>query len=203
MPILVPAPAAAPVVPVASDLGADAFSRLPAFMRAADDGTVAGLMAVLGAPVQPLVELLTAPDIDPDRVPFGRLPLVAALAGVDVDGVPDGDLRSWIGDRDNYFRGNEQTVARRVGLTLTGSRTVVIEAPYLGDHWRVRVTTVTGETPDPSATQAAARAEVPAWLRLDYRHISGLTYAGLSGRYATYSALGATGMTYGQLQQEV
>lgn len=203
MPFIVAPPVApAPVVAV-STLGARAFDRLPHYVRAADDGTVAALLAAVGAPVQSLVELLIDPGAhgDPDRVPFARLGWLAAMAGVDVDGVPNAALRSWVGDPDNYYRGDEQTIARRVGLTLTGSKVVRIECPYLGDPEQIRITTITAETPDPDATEAAARREVPAWLVLTYRHLAGMTYSELSAAHTTYADLGATGYTYGQLQE--
>jgi len=206
MPIFTPAPPLPVPVAVASDLGTLAYDYLPYYMRRADevgDQTVADLMASMGASVAAVVALLTAPDaqVDPERAPFDRLPWLAAMAGVDIDGVPNADLRAWLADPDNYYRGNEQTIARRVGLTLTGSKSVTIECPYGGDPMAILVRTITGETPDEAATEAAVRREIPAWLVLTYEAVAGLTYAELSAEYATYADLEATGYTYAQLQE--
>jgi hypothetical protein len=65
----------------------------------------------------------------------------------------------------------------------------------------ILVRTITGETPDEAATEAAVRREIPAWLVLTYEAVAGLTYAELSAEYATYADLEATGYTYAQLQE--
>jgi len=206
MPFIVAPPVApAPVVAV-STLGARAFDRLPHYVRAADDGTVAALLAAVGAPVQSLVELLIDPGAhgDPDRVPFARLGWLAAMAGVDVDGVPNAALRSWVGDPDNYSRGNEQTIARRVGLTLTGAKTVEIVTNYGGNPDAISVTTFASQTPDPTATEAAIRAEIPAWMVATIvTNAAGQSYANLAADYADYGTMTATGKSYGTLSQEV
>lgn len=186
-------------------LGGSAFDRLPRYVRGSDDGTVRLLLDALGATVQPSVDLLTAPAVqaDPQLVAFDRLPWLAALAGIDIAGVPNSALRSWLADPDNTFRGNRETIKRRVGLTLTGAKQVVLACPYLGDPMRIYVGTLAAETPDSAATLAAIRAEVPAWLRITAEtNLAGLTYSALAAEYPLYSDMTATGKTYEQLSQE-
>jgi len=203
MPFIVAPPVApAPVVAV-STLGARAFDRLPHYVRAADDGTVAALLAAVGAPVQSLVELLIDPGAhgDPDRVPFARLGWLAAMAGVDLTVVPLAERRSFIASDASRYRGSPAAIRQRVGLTLTGARQVEIE---FTSEYAVTVTTYASQTPEPTATEAAIRAEVPAWLGLTaVTDAAGQSYANLAADYATYGTMTATGKSYGTLSQEV
>ena len=206
MPLIVPPPAPTPAVEVASSLGARAWDYLPAYVRGLDDGTVRLVLDSVGATVQPSVDVLTQPSaqVDPATTPFERLPWLAALAGVDITSVPQESLRSWLADPDNYYRGNVTTIKRRVGLTLTGGKSVLIACPYLGDPMQIYVGTLAAETPDADATLAAIEAEVPAWLQLTAEvDLVGKTYSALAATYATYAVLTATGKTYQELSQEV
>lgn len=184
-------------------IGSDALAACPEYIREADDGTLAALFACVGAQVDPLREWLADPAavVDPMTAPFDRLPWLAALSGVDIDGVPDGSLREFIANDTARHRGSEAAIRLRVGLTLTGSRSVLITAPYTSAE-HVLIQTLTSETPDAAAAQAAARAEVPAWMRLTHEVISGMTYNQLAARYPTYDAMKATGKTYSQLATE-
>ena len=204
MPVFVPeVPKRAPV-PVSSSLGERAWSYLPRYVRSVDDGTARLVLDSVGATVADSVDVLTRPSVqvDPAATPFKRLPWLAAMAGVDISGVPDGSLRGWLADPDNYFRGNVETIRRRVGLTLTGARQVMIVCPHLGDPMRIFVRTLAAETPDPDATLAAIRAEVPAWLAITAEvDAAGVTYNALAALYPTYGAMTATGKTYDELQE--
>lgn len=194
-----------PAVPLASDLGALAFAALPEVVRDSDDGTVALVLDAVGAVVQKSVDVLTAPQswLDPATCPREELPRLAAMAGIDIDGIPESALRGWLADPANYYRGNPDTIRRRVGLTLTGGKSVLLACPYLGDPWRIYVGTLAAETPDSTATLAAIRAEVPAWLRTTAEtDLTGKTYAALAATYPTYAAMTATGKTYQELSQE-
>lgn len=205
MPVLVPEPVTPAGVPSVSGIGERAWGFLPGYVRSADDGTVRALLQAWGAPVESLVALLTDPGLwtDPQRAPFERLPWLAAFTGVDLTGVPESRWREWIADPRNQFRGNRDTIVRRVGLTLTGARQVEVACPYLGSPWRIYVATLADETPDEAATLAAIDAEVPAWLQVTYeRRTGGLTYDGLAARYATYGDMTSTGKTYTTLSTE-
>lgn len=227
MPIIVPTPAIPPLVGNGSSGGIGggviggggsagslgfgstlsdiAFAALPEFVRHSDDGTIAALLHAIGATVQTSVDFLVKPgvQVDPALTPHDRLGWLSALAGVDTSAVPVASLRSWLADSDNYYRGNIETIVRRVGLTLTGGKSVTIACPYQGDPWRIYVGTLAAETPDPAATTAAIRAEVPAWLRLTADvALVGKTYDALAATYPTYDAMTATGKTYEQLSQE-
>ena len=187
-----------------STLGAAAYDYLPRYVRQSDDGTVALVLDSVGATVQLPVDVITDPAMmtDPQAAPFDQLPRLAALAGIDVTSVPDSSLRSWLADPDNYYRGNLTTIRRRVGLTLTGARQVLLRCPYLGDPMQIFVGTLAAETPDPAATLAAIRAEVPAWLAITAEvDMEGVTYDALGALYETYDDMTVTGKTYNELQE--
>ena len=194
-------PAAAQVATYLTDL---AYSYLPQYVRDDDDGTVYALLGALCLPVKPQVDVLrdTAAWADPMAVPAARLPWTAAIGGVDLTGVPDADKRAFIDSATSRYRGNRAAIVQRVGLTLTGARRVFVDCPYLGDPSRIRVRTYAAETPDPTATAAAIRAEVPAWLRLTIDTAAGMTWDQRKARYGTFDDEKATGKTYDELAME-
>lgn len=206
MPALAPEPVAPVPVPVVSQLGALAFDALPGYMRRSDDGTLAGLMAAIGVPVEALASLLQnwRAWTDPEVVAFDRMGWLAAFTGLDLTGVAAADRRSAVSNPVLRAHGTEAAIRARVALTLTGARQVMITCPYQGDPDHVYVRTLADETPNPAATLLAIRAEVPAWKRLtaEVAAAGGLTYNALGAKYATYDAMTATGKTNAQLAQE-
>ncbi len=196
-----PTPSAPPVPP--GPFGQSAWDLLPEFMRQADERGGYPLLAYLSSVadlVQPTVDLLAMVDpADPAYTPPGMLAFFSALAGIDIEGIPGADLRTFIAAEPGRARGSVAAIQSRVGLTLTGSKWVQVECPYLGDPWAVRVTTRTAQTPDPSATAAAAALEVPAWLVLSTAQVDGMTYDELDAAYGTYDDMKASGLTYDEL----
>lgn len=180
----------------------DTLAAMPGYVREADAGQGDALARFLAGPcgqVQPCVDWLAAPTVDPATCAPALLPWVGAMAGVDTTGVASSDVRAFIGNWVTRRRGSVSSIAYRVGLTLTGNRTVTIDTYYGGDPLAMRITTYTAETPSADATEAAARLEVPAWIALTVRVIDGWTYTELATHYATYSAMTATGYTYEDL----
>lgn len=173
----------------------DVWAALPTFIRDADTaGVLRTWLAGLTGQVQPTVDWLTSDTaLNPTTCPSAMLPLVAALSGVDLTGVPAASARAFVAatSRD---RGTTAAITARVAATLTGAQTVLITNPSLNT---IAIQTYAAETPDVNLTIAVARAEVPAWAVLDISTTGGIDYATLSSRYATYSALGS--MTYAQM----
>ena len=203
MPILVPevaVPVPAEGLPSAPLIDA-VWDYLPAYIPAADDGTLWAYLAAGCAPVEPTVALLASGGdmVDPAKASAARLPWVAAMAGVDLTSVPDSEARAFIADPDTRYRGNVTAIRRRVGLTLTGSRTVQIECPYEGDELAILVRTFTVETPDATATEAAIRAEVPAWLVVTIDVADGIDYDDLNTAFDDYDDMTTTGGSYNDL----
>lgn len=228
--ILVPdPPVVAATPPPASTLFDDLWETLPDYVPAADDGTLAAYLNSAVAPVEPVVAALAsgAGMVDPWTVPSDRLPWVAALAGVDLTGIPADQIRPFLAGStivstsvspfgavfvDTYtgssiygsvvmsrFRGCRMAIQQRVAFTLTGAKTVQVECPLEGDPLAMLVRTWTVETPDPAATAAAIRAEVPAWLALTIDVASGMDYDGLASEFDDYDAMTGAGGTYNDL----
>ena len=206
MPIIV-----APVVPtpviVPTTLGDFAWDYLPQYIPDADDGTVRALLDSLGAPVAGLTAALTdsATTADPLSTPFDRVAWLAAMAGIDISTVADADRkRSVIGDDSWRYRGTVAAIRTRVAETLTGAKNVEIVTNYGGDPDAISVTTFASQTPDEAVTEAAIRAEIPAWMEATIvTNAAGQSYANLAADYATYGTMTATSKTYGTLSQEV
>ena len=205
MPFIVADPPAVAVsTPTAlSDL---IWAYLPRYMKTTDDGTLRALVDALALPVADQVQVLTDPDYSSDEytVPFARLPWLAAMAGVDLSTIPDNRKRAVIADPDYRYRGSLTAIRKRVGETLTGAKSVEITCPLSGDPDAISVTTFASQTPDPAATEAAIRAEIPAWMRATIvTNAAGQSYSNMAADYATYGVMAATSKTYGTLSQEV
>ena len=182
------------------------WAQQPDYVRSADDGTGFALLQAVCAQADQIVALLDDPAtwMDPTATPASQLPWVAALAGIDLTSVPDAAKRAFVASETSRYRGSESAIRQRVGLTLTGSKSVVIVCPYGGDPDAIAVTTFAVETPDEAATEAAIRAEIPAWMAADIvTDAAGQSYAGMASDYTTYGAMSATGKTYGTLAQEI
>ena len=204
MPILVPEPTVT-TVEQPSPLGDLAYAYLPRYMRTADDGTVLSLLRAAGAPVTDALRTLTeaAATADPLTTPYDRLAWLAAIAGIDVSTIADeGAVRTAIGTQAWRFRGCRSAIVLRVGQTLTGQRRVFVECPYLADPLKIRVRTYAAETPDADVTEAAIRAEVPAWLALTVDVAAGMTWDERKAAYTDWDDEKATGGTWNDLALE-
>ena len=231
MPIIVPTPSSTgtSTPTVLSDL---IWDYLPGYMKSSDDGTLRALVDAIALPVADRVRLLSDPAYSADEytVPFARLPWLAAMAGIDLTAIPDlafawatyrdtyreeygptdvtgacnARRRAVVADPDYRYRGSATAIRKRVGETLTGAKSVEITCPLSGDPDAISVTTFASQTPDPTATEAAIRAEIPAWMAATIvTNAAGQSYANLAADYATYSTMTATSKTYGTLSQEV
>lgn len=205
MPFIVPTPSSTgtSTPTVLSDL---IWAYLPGYIKASDDGTLRALVDALALPVASQVSTVTDPAYSADEytIPFDRLPWLAAMAGVDVSTVPDNRKRAVVADPDYRYRGSATAIRKRVGETLTGAKSVEIVCPLSGDPDAISVTTFASQTPDAAVTEAAIRAEIPAWMAATIvTNAAGQSYANLAADYATYGDMTATSKTYGTLSQEV
>ena len=88
--------------------------------------------------------------------------------------------------------------------TLTGAKNVEIVTNYGGDPDAISVTTFASQTPDKPATEAAIRAEIPAWMAPTIvTDAAGQSYANLAADYADYGTMTATSKDVRHLSQEV
>ena len=206
MPIIV-TPVVSVGVPQTSQVGQGAWDYLPQYVKDADDGTLRALLDSIGAPVVANAAVLQDPGVTADETatPFARLPWLAAMAGIDISTVAsEARRRIVIGDPDWRYRGTVQAIRTRVAETLTGAKNVEIVTNYGGDPDAISVTTFASQTPDEPATEAAIRAEIPAWMAPTIvTDAAGQSYANLAADYADYGTMTATSKTYGTLSQEV
>lgn len=179
-----------------------AMGYLPEYVREADDGTLEALLDSACSQADVIVDWLSNPDDVADAlvVPFNRIPWVAAIGGVDISRVPQAQQRAFIADDVTRYRGSEAAIRRRVGVTLTGAKSVEIVFTAATE---VTVTTYASQTPDAAATTAAIRAEIPAWLLATIvTNAAGQSYSAMASDYATYGDMVTNGGTYGDLAQE-
>lgn len=98
--------------------------------------------------------------LDPDRAPVAALPYLAQFAGAILR--PDMDeeaQRNAIKSPEAFGRGTLAQLIAVAQRRLTGSKAVVVTERYTGDAWRVRIETLTSETPEPARTEAEVLAE--------------------------------------------
>jgi len=205
MPIIVGIPVVTPAN-LTSDLAALAWDYLPQYIKAADDGTLLALLTAVGVPVSGEVSTATDASYTSDEyvTPLDRLGWLAAMAGIDLSTVPNERKRAIVGDQSWRYRGSLDAIRKRVGETLTGAKSVEITTNLGGDPDAIAVTTFASQTPDEPATEAAIRAELPAWMAATIvTDAAGQSYTNLAADYADYATMTATGKSYGTLSQEV
>lgn len=129
-------------------------------------------------------------EFDPELTSNPRW--LAQFVGVRVpQSADDAAVRALIQARPAFRRGTPQSLIEAVAVTLTGTRTVLL-AERDGSAYALTVTTYTEETPDPAASEAAARAAKPAGLLLTYLTVPLASYTSLEAEAAeTYTVLEA------------
>lgn len=205
MPIIVAEPTVTGAT-FTSTLADLAWDYLPAYVKAADDGTLRAVLTAAGVPVAAAVSTSTDPASSADEytTPLDRLGWLAAMAGIDLSTVPNDRKRAIVGDASWRYRGSLDAIRKRVGETLTGAKSVEITTNLGGDPDAIAVTTFASQTPDEPATESAIRAELPAWMAATIvTDAAGQSYTNLAADYATYGAMTTTGKSYGTLSQEV
>lgn len=117
--------------------------------------------------------------LDVDRAPAWALAWLAQMVGVRVTrGASETVQRAEVRTAAGAARGTPASLVAAVQATLTGTRRVILRERY-GSPYRVRVETISAETPDPVAAEAAARAQKPAGLVLEFATITGQTWDSL------------------------
>lgn len=107
--------------------------------------------------------------LDPDVTPDEFLPWLAQFAGTQL--LPSDTAeqqRERIKSAAGFHRGTPRAIREEVQLTLTGTKFVNLLQRVGGDMWAITVVTRTTETPDPAATERAARAQKPAGMLMTF-----------------------------------
>ncbi len=67
-----------------------------------------------------------------------------------------------------FERGSLEAMQEAVRQTLTGDRNVFVQERAGGDPFHLAVTVRSADTPDPAASERAARSQKPAGLTMDF-----------------------------------
>jgi hypothetical protein len=138
--------------------------------------------------------------LDLSRAPTVGLTWLAQFIGVAVTaGLSDAQQRAQIAAVGGWNRGTPATIAAAAGLYLTGNKTVIFRerdaiACPTQPAYGLTVITFVSETPNPTATEAAIRAQKPAGIVLNYETLVGQDFENLylnnpdfQGVYTTYT----------------
>lgn len=142
---------------------------------AENGGVVAALAAALAAPQAVVDDVARETDthrpwqaaLDPDACPAAWLPWLAQFAGVTL--LPADDeaaQRQRIKRAAGYRRGTVPAMIEEVKATLTGTQSVTYLRNVDGNPWLQTIVTRTSETPNPAATEQAARRQKVAGVKL-------------------------------------
>jgi len=182
--------------PATTDLGEAVYARLEP-VATQDEAlgwpllTYVQALAEMGREVEELVrggEQAWDPLLDVDLSPDWNLPYRAQFVGVRVTpGATPAQARAQIKGVGGFKRGTPAAMIEAVKATLTGTKYVgLIERD--GDAWHITVTTRSSETPNPSATLAAAVSQKAAGLVLNVVNTATITYAESEVRWGALPA---------------
>jgi len=175
-------------------------------------GDLKAFCEALAAPLEDVHELVREGDdgsagwslaLDADNCPASVLPWLAQFVGVVItDEMSESQIRNEIAQPAGWARGRDLAIVTAVQRTLTGSQLLIIypNKPEVGKHY---VRSLLSETPNPTATQAIARAVIPAWSVLEYEAIEGVTVADVaaSAKWTTVADLAAAFSTVQKLTE--
>lgn len=190
--------------PALGSAGQEAYDRLePVADRDAENGyALAWLCAAFGAMFDDVNDLVRdrndrpgwAIAVDVDETPSYLLPWLAQFVGVtltaqlagETDLAYDARMRDRIKSTDGFRRGSPGAVIGAVQQVLTGTKKVYLTERF-GSAYRIRVTTLASETPDPSAVlPAALKGGKPAGIVMDAITIVGGDYQTLRDVHSSY-----------------
>lgn len=153
------------------------------------DGSLQKFCEALCDPIQPVYDLVREREdrpgwsvlFDPDECPAAFLPYLAQYVGVVVTPEMDtAQLRAEIKQPTGWARGSVESIRIATRRTLEGEDPLVIIHSRTPEAGCTYVRTLLSQTPDPVRTAAIVRAETPAWNKLDYQAIEGVTVADVS-----------------------
>lgn len=154
-------------------LGAWIFRRLaPVWRVNPGDSTITEALAdSLAAPLEDVYSVVEGDEtygpwataLDPHLTPARFLAWLAQFPGVQLpQAAGEAEQRDRIEQAAGFYRGTRRSIRVDVQRTLTGNKFVRVFARADGQRWKQVILTRTSETPDPTATAAAALAQKPA-----------------------------------------
>lgn len=117
--------------------------------------------------------------LDPDNCPAKGLPYLAQYVGVILTAdMTEAQQRAEIKHPTGWRRGELESIVLAAQRTLTGTKRVIVHprTPEIGSHY---IRTLATETPSEERTREVLRAALPAWEKLDYEALTGVTVGDL------------------------
>lgn len=137
--------------------------------------------------------------LSPDRAPGKGLQWLAQLPGtVLVLGLAEAVMRDRIKKNPAWNRGTNQGLRYAIEPLLTGTKTFVLSERDTTAYHFLAVS-LTSETPDPVASEAALRTMKAGGLMMDYVVTNLNLYGLVRDNFASYGAVAATYATYDAL----
>jgi hypothetical protein len=137
-----------------------------------------------------------APLLDPALCPAWALPWLAQLVGVRLPaGTSESAARAMISDVAGFARGTRAAMTASIAPLLTDTKTVYFRERD-GSAYRLEVVTLTSETPDPVAVEAALRSQKPGGLVLSYRTVASWDWQQVVVEQASWATAKATYSTW-------
>ena len=137
-----------------------------------------------------------APLLDIDLCPDWALPWLAQWVGVRLpSGVSESEARALIRSVAGFSRGTPVAIEAALASVLTGTKTVFFRERD-GSPYRLEVVTLTGETPDPAATLAVLKTQIPGGIVLSYRTVESWDWQQVVATIATWADVTTTYTTW-------
>lgn len=145
----------------------------------------------LAAPLQPTFDLIRPREhmagwailLNPDLCPAWALPFVATVVGVEITAeMSEEQIRDEIREPTGWRRGQTEPIKigtrRTLKPVIDGEELLVIVHPGFPGPGYHYIRTLLSQTPEPDRTEwLLERKLTPAWERVDYEAISGVTVA--------------------------
>lgn len=125
--------------------------------------------------------------LDPDRAPAVLLPWQAQFGGATLrPDMTEEDERNAIKSPEAFKRGTIEAIRQVAQRRLTGTKAVVITERYVESAWKLQISTLEAETPEPAVTEAEIRAEQkPIGILLFFNRHNAITWKELRERSAS------------------
>lgn len=134
--------------------------------------------------------------VDVDRAPAEWLPWLAQLGGVRfLTALTESEQRAYIKTAPSQRRGSVRALKEAAKLSLTGTKTMYFTERH-GSAYRLTITTLTSETPDPARLLEDVMAQKPAGIVLTVTQSDGGDYITLRDTHQDYADVESTFSDY-------
>lgn len=144
---------------------------------------------------------------DPNVCPVAALPFLAQIVGERLPaGIGEADARQWIKDAPNQIRGTTSAICRaaRRNLQAGSAQTVLYrqrtKLDGTSDPDYLQVATYAVETPNQAQTLQDILSVTPADIHVDYRALTGASWADVKLGFASWTALLAADPTWNDVK---